>query len=302
MALAKRHMVVSPDAARTTSPPLSDIVTAGRAMEAEGKILHASLFPVQPWLDTPDLGFAALVCAETAAAAQSAADILAKMAWDRRAEFEPSLTPLDEVIRIGLASEGLTVASDAGDAPSGGSAADSTAVLAALLAAGADHAGRISICTMCDPEAAATAAAAGVGASVTLALGHKRSGLGAPLTVTAKVHLISDGTYTFIGPGANGMTGEMGLTVVLAIGDIRVNLRSVPHLEWDLALHTSVGLDPARAALVFVKSPSHFRISYAPIAARIFIADTPGPTCANMRRIKFTRVTRPFYPLDLVNA
>ena len=58
---------------------------------------------------------------------------------------------------------------------------------------------------------------------------------------------------------------------------------------------------PRQVWLVFVRSPSHFRASYAPIAARIFLADTPGPTCLNMRRIPFTKVTRPFYPLDLVN-
>lgn len=301
MALAKRHMVMSPDSARTTAPPLADIVAAGRAMEARGEILHASLFPVQPWLDVPDLGFAALVCAQSEAAAQKAADILARMAWDRRAEFEPDITPLDEVIRIGLSSEGLTVASDAGDTPSGGSAADSTAVLAALLKAGADKASRISICTMCDAEAARAAHAAGVGATVTLALGHCRSGLGVPLTVTARVKTLSDGVYTFAGLGAQGMIGEAGLSAVLEIGSIRVNLRSIPHLEWDVALHTSMGLDPTAAALIFVKSPSHFRISYTPIAARIFIADTPGPTTANMRRIPFTKVTRPFYPLDLSN-
>ena len=40
---------------------------------------------------------------------------------------------------------------------------------------------------------------------------------------------------------------------------------------------------------------------FAGSGARVLIADTPGPTCANMRRIPFTRVTRPFYPLDLVN-
>ena len=80
-----------------------------------------------------------------------------------------------------------------------------------------------------------------------------------------------------------------------------LNLRSIPHFEWDLGIHKSVGLDPAAAALVFVRSPSHFRVSYTPIAARIFLADTPGPTCVNMRRIPFTNVTRPFYPLDLVN-
>jgi microcystin degradation protein MlrC len=302
MALSKRHMVVSPDSARTTAPPLSDIVAAGRAMEAAGDVLHVSLFPVQPWIDTPDLGFAALVCADgDRAAAQRAADMLAKMAWDRRAEFEPDVTPLDEAIRIGLSSEGLTVVSDAGDTPSGGGAADSTAVLAALLHAGADRSGRTTICTICDADAAAQAARAGVGVTVTLAVGHKRSGLGDPLTVTGKVKVISDGSYTLTGPGANGMAGEMGLTVVLAIGDIRLNLRSIPHFEWDLGIHTSVGLDPTRAALVFVRSPAHFRASYTAIARRIFIADTPGPTCVNMRRIPFTKVMRPLYPLDLAN-
>jgi microcystin degradation protein MlrC len=301
MALSKRHMVVSPDSARTTAPPLADIVAEGRAMEARGEVLHVSLFPVQPWIDTPDLGFAALVCAESKGAAQKAADRLAKMAWDRRAEFEPVLTPLPDIIRIALSSEGLTVASDSGDTPSGGAAADSTAVLEALLKAGADKAERISICTICDAEAAAEAARAGVGQTVTLRVGHKRSGLGEPLTVTGRVRTISDGTYVLTGPGANGMVGEMGLTVVLQIGSIRLNLRSIPHFEWDPAIHTSVGLDPARAALVFVRSPAHFRASYTPMAARIFIADTPGPTSANMRRIPYTKVTRPLYPIDLVN-
>jgi microcystin degradation protein MlrC len=301
MALSKRHMVFSPDSARTTAPPLSDIVAEGRAMEARGEVLHVSLFPVQPWIDTPDLGFAALVCGEDAAKAQAAADKLAKMAWDRRREFEPDVTPLEEIIRIGLSEPGLTVASDSGDTPSGGAAADSTAVLAALLHAGADQADRISICTIVDAEAAAEAVQAGVGKTVTLKIGHKRSGLGDPLTVTAKVKTISDGSYVLEGQGAHGMAGEMGLTVVLAIGSIRVNLRSIPHFEWDLGIHHSVGLDPAEAALVFVRSPSHFRVSYTPIAARIFLADTPGPTCVNMRRIPFTKVTRPFYPLDLAN-
>ena len=301
MALSKRHMVFSPDSARTGVPPLSDIVAEGRAMEARGEVLHVSLFPVQPWIDTPDLGFAALVCGESKEAAQKAADRLAKMAWDRRAEFEPNVTPLDEIIRIGLSSPGLTAASDAGDAPSGGGAGDSTAVLAALLQAGADKGDRISICTIVDAEAAAEAARAGVGKTVTLKVGHKRSGLGEPLTVTGKVKVISDGTYVLEGPGGNGMVGEMGLTAVLAIGAIRLNLRSIAHFEWDLGIHKSVGLDPAKAALVFVRSPAHFRASYAPIAARIFLADTPGPTCLNMRRIPWTKVTRPIYPLDLVN-
>ena len=48
-------------------------------------------------------------------ASKNAADRLAAMAWDSRAEFEPELVPLEEAIRVGLSSPGTTVVADAGD-------------------------------------------------------------------------------------------------------------------------------------------------------------------------------------------
>jgi microcystin degradation protein MlrC len=91
---------------------------------------------------------------------------------------------------------------------------------------------------------------------------------------------------------------QLGLTAVLAIGDLRVVVRSHPSFEWDTGLFTAFGLELKRAALVFVKSPAHFRVAFGPHAARILVADTPGPTCGNMRRLKLDRVTRPLYPID----
>jgi microcystin degradation protein MlrC len=299
MALAKVPILVSPINARTAEPPLSRIVAAARRMESEGRVLHASLFPVQPWIDVPDLGFATLVCADgDAACAQSAADELAGMAWQARDKFTPDLTPLDEAIRIGLSSEGTTVVGDGGDAPSSGAAADNTAVLRALLAAGADRAGRLSYLTLCDPQAALQAQAAGVGSTVTLRVGHKMSGDGEPLQITARVRALTDGRYIMHDAGAEGTSVESGLTAVLDIGDIRLAIRSQRGLEWDTGLFTSAGLVLRHAALVFVKSPSHFRVAYAPHAARILAADTPGTTTGNMRRLVFRNVTRPLYPLD----
>ena len=96
----------------------------------------------------------------------------------------------------------------------------------------------------------------------------------------------------------------MGVLVqaVLAIGAVRLVIRSLPSFEWDTGVYTSAGLDLRESALVFVKSPSHFRVAYTPISARVLIADTPGTTCANMRRIPFRNVTRPLYPLDEINS
>ena len=80
MAIAKRPMIVSPSKARTVEEPLQSIVAVARKMEADGEMLHASFFPVQPWLDVPGLGFGVLVCTNgDAAGAQRAADKLADL-------------------------------------------------------------------------------------------------------------------------------------------------------------------------------------------------------------------------------
>ncbi len=298
MALAKRPMIVSPTVARTTDGPFAEVAAAARAMEASGRVLEAGLFPVQPWLDVADLGFAALVAAPTPAEAAEAAEELCALMWARRNDFAPDLVPLGQAIATGLAGPGLTVVSDAGDAPTGGAAADSPAVLEALLAAGAERAGRPVLLALCDPPAAAAAHAAGVGAELALALGHAFHPGRPGVRVTARVLSLSEGQAQPGTAGAAGAAIATGPTAVLAVGDLRIVVRSLPAAEWDRALFDSQGLDPAAAALVFVKSPGHFRASFAPLAARILIADTPGPTAPDMRRIPFRRVTRPLHPLD----
>lgn len=299
MALAKRPLLVSPVCTRTTDGPFRPIALAARAMEQSGAVIHAALFPVQPWIDVPDLGFAALVCADDPAAAGEAAESLAETMWQHRADFFPELTPLDQAIRIGLAGPGMTLVSDAGDAPTGGSAADSPAVLEALIAGGADKSARLSYLTLCDPPAVAAAAQAGVGAAVRLPVGHAFSHVeGLPVTIAGTVLHLSDGRYRMTDGGPNGLELCMGPTAVIAIGGIRLLVRSQPSMEWDKAMYVSQGLPLEDAALVFVKSPSHFRQSFGPAAARILVANTPGPTAPDMRRIPFTRATRPLYPLD----
>lgn len=204
MAIAKLPLIVSPSKARTVEEPLQSIVTVVRKMEADGEILHGSLFPVQPWLDLPGLGFGVLVCTNgDAAGAQRAAGKLAELVWEKRHEFDPDLIDLGQAIKIGLTEEGTTVVADSGDAPSGGSAADNTSVLQALLDAGADRSARRSYLTMCDAEAAKACAAAGVGTTLTLDVGHKVSrNDGKPVRIQCYVHSMSDGSFVMLDAGA----------------------------------------------------------------------------------------------------
>lgn len=300
MALAKRHMLISPTCTRTTDGPFVPFVERARALEIGG-VLAVSYFCVQPWMDVPDLGFAALVAAQDEVLAQRAADELADAVWNARDGFFPELHEIDDAIRVGLDSKGLTVVSDAGDAPTGGAAGDSAAVLEALLRCGADRAGRLSYLTLNDPAGAAAAHSAGIGATVRLKVGHAFTPeLGSPIEIEGMVQHLSDGKFRMADGGFDGMLVAMGPTAVIAIGDIRLNLRSAAAMEWDRAMYTSQGLELEEAALAFAKSPSHFRHSFGPFASRILVANTPGVTTADMRRIAFKNVTRPLYPQDQV--
>jgi microcystin degradation protein MlrC len=300
MGLAKRPMIPSPVRARTVEAPLSEVVAAGSAMMAEGQLLHAALFPVQAWLDVPDLGFAALTVADDdQAVAQRAAEELADLAFARRHDFEPDLTPLEEAIRIGIAGPGMTLVGDAGDGPTGGAGADQTQVLRALLAAGADRAEGPVLLTLADPPAAAAAHAAGIGAELAREVGGHFTG--APkVFVRGRVETLHDGTFVSLDAGAKGFVTRHGPSAVLAIGALRIAVRSRPGWEWDTNMYRSLGLDPATARMVFVKSSGHFRVAFEPLAARTLMANTDGPTTPDMRRVPWTRVTRPLYPIDAI--
>ena len=172
-------------------------------------------------------------------------------------------------------------------------------VLKTLLEAGADRSDRLTYLTMCDAEAALLCASAGVGATLILDVGHKVSrNDGLPLRIKCRVHTISDGSFVMLDAGARGTRNEQGLTAVVSIGGIRLVIRSRPAFEWDTGIYTAFGLRMEAATLLFVKSPSHFKVAFAPHARRILLADTPGPTCPNMRRLVFRNVTRPLFPID----
>jgi microcystin degradation protein MlrC len=111
---------------------------------------------------------------------------------------------------------------------------------------------------------------------------------------------VGDGRFAMQDAGATGLAVDHGPTAVLGIGAIRLVLRSLPGWEWDTAVYRSVGLEPAQGALVFVKSPSHFRVGFGPLAARVLTADTDGASVANMRRVAWKRITRPLWPVDAI--
>ena len=295
MALARAPMLAKPEGQSTRGDgPFAQMQREARQMVSNTpRLLSVSLMPVQPWLDVPDTGFKAIAITDNAPdLARRVAEQFADEAWERRREFDIPMYAPAEAIRRALAMKGRPVVlSDPADGVGGGSAGDGTHVLRAMLAANLSEP---TLVTCIDPEAVQQAIAAGFGATVTLWVGGKRDPVyNSPLQVTGRVKTISDASYY-----AYGMSVKMGPCVVLEIGAINLVLISNTVHVINPGVYRAVGLEPAHAKIVLVKSPAQFREDFEPLAAEIIMVDAPGICSPNYQSLPFTKITRPLYPWD----
>ena len=191
---------------------------------------------------------------------------------------------------------GPVVLVEAADCCGGGGAGDSVATLEALLDAGVTRSALVSVV---DPEAAAACHRAGVDAEVTLDLGHRLDPRwGKPVEVSGRVARLGDGRFRYRGGMWEGLEGEMGASAVLEIGAVQVLVASHGTYDWLDEQYVSMGLDPAAAHFVVAKNPMNYRQTYGAVARAVFVLDTPGPTPASLRHVRFEKLKRPYFPLD----
>jgi microcystin degradation protein MlrC len=180
------------------------------------------------------------------------------------------------------------VIADTQDNPGAGGSSDTTGMLRALLACGAQ---RAALGLMVDPAAAQAAHAAGVGRSITLSLGGK-SGISEdmPLEATYQVEALSDGRVQCNGPFSRGARMELGPSACLVIGGVRVVVTSRKTQLADRALYRFVGIEPTEQAILVNKSSVHFRADFTPIAHEVLVAAAPGPMIADPSEFAWTRL------------
>lgn len=247
-------------------------------IEREMGLVHLSFLPGFPAADFPDCGGSVVAYADTQAKADAGADAMTALILAQEDAFAGSaFSPeagVREAMAIAATAKKPVVISDTQDNPGAGGTSDTTGMLRALLACGAE---RAALGLMVDPEAADAAHAAGVGAQVTLALGGK-SGLpgDAPFEGTFTVDALSDGTFNATGPYFGKGPMFLGRSACLRIGGVRVVVASRKAQLADQAMFRYVGIEPTEQAILVNKSSVHFRADFTPIAETILVCTAPG--------------------------
>jgi microcystin degradation protein MlrC len=291
-------LITMPPRQCTGIEPMRSLLGRAHAMEARAGVLNVTLAMGFPFADIENAGVSVLVTANgDPDLARRQARAMAQTIWRRREEFAVTLTPVSEAIRLAQeAHNGPVILADGSDNPGGGGPCDGTVILQALLEARVQGA---VVAVIADPEAVAQAVAAGVGEEVTLDLGGKTDGRhGAPVRLTARVRLLSDGVFSMQGAMGAGMTGRMGRAAVLVVDGVEIVVAERRVQPYDAGLLRSVGIEPERRRLIALKSAVHFRASYEPFAGPILSADTPGIHRPEFASFDYRRLRRPIYPLD----
>lgn len=204
----------------------------------------------------------------------------------------------------GPASRPVVIA-DTQDNPGAGGDSNTTGMLHALLA---ESAGRrfplqVALGLLWDPQAAAAAHAAGVGADIELALGAavptfsgERSD--PPLAARFKVRALGDGRIALKGPMAMEPVVHLGPCACLEIEGVLVAVASGKAQMLDRELFRHVGIAPEHMKILVNKSSVHFRADFAPIAQEILVAKAAGPMAADpadlpWRKLPATMARRP---------
>jgi len=295
-------MLDEANAGRTDVPETAALYTRAAAHEAEPGILAVSVNAGFSEADITEMGPTVLVTFDAGreARAKAIAEGLADSIWQGRGKVSNTfLTPAQASAeaRDFNPAKGPLVIADYADNPGAGAYGDATALLSALMEAGAAPG---AFAPMIDAQAAAILHRHAVGDTVTLDLGGKCDPTfgGGPLRLTGEVRHLSDGTYTGDGPILGGITHSFGPTAVLRVQGIDILVVSLPGQMLDLQQVRAFGIEPEEQRFLVVKSMQHFRAAFEPVAGKVIVCDTGALATPQAHLRPYVRVRRPVWPLD----
>lgn len=271
---------------RTSSPgPMADTVAEARALCRDG-VKDITVFGGFVWGDTPDAGASILSYAETPAQAARVAQTMAQALYARRAQFHVSLPTPRQGLAAALRQPGLVCVVEPSDNPLSGGIGDTTGLLRELMETRAD--GEAVFAFFYDPDLVRRASAAGLGARLQVKLGGRIAPhFGAPVETFVEVAKRTDGKFINEGPFETGMAVDLGDTVVLRAGRVKIIVTSSCQAGIDPAYFRLHGIDLAATRLIAAKAKNHFRAAFADRAAIILDVDTPGPAALDLSVLPF---------------
>ena len=278
----------------TTLPLMRAFVDKMTDLEGSDDILSVSAVHCFPYANVEELGSRILVVADgNKNKANALAIRLGEEFVSMRGKTSPDYLSVDEGIRKAIASpHGPVVIADPADNAGGGAPTDNTTIIRKLLELKAEKA---AVGPIWDPMAVRICLDGGVGALLPLRFGGKTGqASGQPIDATVQVTAIARDCWQTFGP----TQVPLGDCAAIRIDGVSIILISNRTQALGLELFSNLGIDPTVQNVVVVKSTNHFMAAFGPIASEVIYVDSDAPLARDYRKLNFTKVRRPIWPLD----
>lgn len=279
----------------TTIQPMRGFVDKCKALEGKNGVLSISIAHCFPYADVPEVGARILVVTDDK---KEYGDKLARELGEeffamRGKTLPPYLTPKG-VIEAAMKAKGKgpVIIADPSDNPGGGAPGDSTVVLRHMIARKVKNA---ALAPIWDPMAVRLCFLAGEGGKLRLRFGGKTAPTsGQPIDAEVIVtKLKHDAAQTF-----GAATVPLGDCAAIDINGIAVVLITKRTQALGTDMFTGMGIDISKRRIVVVKSTNHFHAAFSPGARKVLYCDSGGPIPRDHRKVPYTRIQRPIWPLD----
>ena len=299
---AEAAMITSAERHDNTKGPFKELIDLCRKAEQTPGILSVSLLATQPWLDVEELGWKVIVTTSSSDVdGQIIANTIANEAWKRREQFMETvaLSP-KEALHQAVTSPSLCAVSDLGDATNGGSPGDSTVLLREALRS--NDSGTF-ILSIADAQAAVRAYETGAGKEITLALCDGAPGeYNERTTITGVIQKIANRKIQYTHPAAGGSLDDPGPSALIKITMNALTTYLVLHANpvrvIDPVIYELFELDVRDFSAVQAKSPNGFKVGFARVTTDYRLANTEGPTSADLFTLTFNKRPKPLFPFE----
>ena len=294
-------MLEETNGARTDTGPMIDWIRKARTWEQRDDVFAVSINGGFASADIAEVGPTVLVTGEgDSGVHRDFANGLAADIWRHRLDALNDYFDVDTAASIAAGfhpDRGPLIIADYADNPGAGSYGDATNLLRALLQAGVKN---VCFGPLVDSKTVQQLTKHLPGEFVEVNLGGKtdpRFG-GGPLNLQVELLSLFEGHYVGAGAMIGGLRRSFGPTAVVRVNDIEILVTTVAQQLLDLQQFRCFDIDPLRKRVVALKSMQHFRADFEPIAGRVIVCDSGALCSPDYRRLEYTNVPRPIFPLD----
>ena len=282
----------------TQSGPCQWLYEQADEMLREPGVLSNSILLGFPYADVPEMGSSLIVVTDNDRdQASRYADRLARLWWERRAEFLGDLISIEDAVRESAYLLGPTCLLDMGDNIGGGSPGDGTMIAHELIKQGVGA----SFVAIHDAEVVQQAKQAGEGTFLRVRVGGKNDDLhGPPLEVEVQVMGIHDGKFRESEARHGGIVEfDMGLIAILETpSHMTIMVTTERTVPFSLKQLTTFGIQPETYRVLVAKGVHAPVAAYAPVSKTMMRVNTPGVTSADLESLTYHKRRHPMYPFE----